>query len=587
MLTPSTRGPHTHSSAEPADVSRRNEPVRSVTIIPAEAASSAAGGVFHNAQAAAPSATMRESRSQALTWCMWSLAALVVASVVCFGYYACALPLGFLHDDLLHFDQSWRALHGDAHDFICNLYGNWGNSDLMRSYRPLISLSFFLDCWLWGKNAAGFHCTNVLVFAATCVLVGCIADELGRTIGLSGRGVAAVCAAFLFACYPLHPESVVWIVGRVDVLCTFFYAAAVLTYLRYRRSSQRRWIYMSVGSFIVALLCKEMAVTLPLVISATLLLPQSQVAKGKNADRRVAPAQQLRALAVFWMALALFAVVRTAFIGTIIGGYGGNGWKETWASIKNLFDQVSMIKTLVPVNEEFNDLTKTVALMRPAYLLAATIAAFQLVRQRGLWRVTLFLLIWRVCGVLPTYQIWHVYPNLIGGRLFYLSSVPLCAMIALLVCPAVTAGRSWVQRSVACAAACSLIALVTMWSWLLCENLKPWIEASRQMGTLIAQLESFAELTPATQKIVLIDLPTDYRGAAMLTRQQYLMVLAKPPFISRDLTKQLMSTSSLHPDDGSRSPYDVLEHNLISSSDATLVYAWNAAQGKFTRFHKR
>jgi len=65
---------------------------------------------------------------------------------------------------------------------------------------------------------------------------------------------------------------VVWITERLDLACGFFYLLAILMYLRSVEaestdvSQSRRYYWAAVGVFVLALLSKSMAVTLPVVL---------------------------------------------------------------------------------------------------------------------------------------------------------------------------------------------------------------------------------------------------------------------------------------------------------------------------------
>lgn len=56
-----------------------------------------------------------------------------------------------------------------------NIFTNdfWGQNirlpDSHKSYRPITVLSFRLDHEIYGLNAFGFHLTNVIIYAATCI----------------------------------------------------------------------------------------------------------------------------------------------------------------------------------------------------------------------------------------------------------------------------------------------------------------------------------------------------------------------------------------------------------------------------------
>src|SRR5262249_3052840 len=85
--------------------------------------------------------------------------------------------------------------------------------------------------------AWGFHLTNVLLQAANTLLLFWALSLMTGAIWRSAL------VAALFALHPLHVESVAWITERKDVLSTFFWMAACLSYGWY--ASQRNWIRYS------------------------------------------------------------------------------------------------------------------------------------------------------------------------------------------------------------------------------------------------------------------------------------------------------------------------------------------------------
>ncbi|MGA3262539.1 MAG: tetratricopeptide repeat protein [Terracidiphilus sp.] len=72
--------------------------------------------------------------------------------------------------------------------------------------------------------------------------------------------------AFLFALHPAHVESVAWIAERKDVLCAFFWLAALLAYAWYVRKPSWKRFACVVLCFACALMSKPMAVTLPFTL---------------------------------------------------------------------------------------------------------------------------------------------------------------------------------------------------------------------------------------------------------------------------------------------------------------------------------
>jgi tetratricopeptide (TPR) repeat protein len=139
---------------------------------------------------------------------------------------------------------SWAFTHRHS--------GNW---------HPLTWLSLMLDCQVYGANAGGHHLTNVLLHAATAML---LFMALARMTG--GFWRSALVAAF-FAIHPLHVESVAWVSERKDMLSGLFFVLTLGSYVDYVRSpfSLRRYLLL-IAAFALGLMAKPMLVTLPLVL---------------------------------------------------------------------------------------------------------------------------------------------------------------------------------------------------------------------------------------------------------------------------------------------------------------------------------
>lgn len=90
------------------------------------------------------------------------------------------------------------------------------------------------------------------------------------------KWLVALLTAAIFALHPMHVESVVWISERKDVLYTFFFLLASISYWQYLVKNKKYWMLLTFCFFVLSVLSKAMAVTLPLVL---LLLDYW---KGKN-----------------------------------------------------------------------------------------------------------------------------------------------------------------------------------------------------------------------------------------------------------------------------------------------------------------
>ncbi|HEY1663697.1 MAG TPA: tetratricopeptide repeat protein, partial [Verrucomicrobiae bacterium] len=128
---------------------------------------------------------------------------------------------------------------------------------------PLTWLSYMLDGTLYGLNAGGFHFTNILLHAATTILLFLALNQMTGTLWRSAL-VAAI-----FAVHPLRVESVAWVAERKDVLSGLFFMLTLLMYARYVREGaryrSRPYILMIIFA-LLGLMAKPMLVTLPFVL---------------------------------------------------------------------------------------------------------------------------------------------------------------------------------------------------------------------------------------------------------------------------------------------------------------------------------
>jgi hypothetical protein len=503
---------------------------------------------------------------------------LIVCSTCIVIYYP-ALKAGFLLDDFLHVDIAARAFHGDAHDLLANFTSNWAGSDLMKSYRPLVSMSFALDYFFWHAHSSGYHLTNIILLMGCCLCVSLITLELTGREGNRMLAAPAIWAALLFAVYPLHPEATAWIVGRVDLFCTYFYLASVFCYLRYQQNLERKYLYLSLGAFVLAMLSKEMAVSLPLVLTAaSMLLPVYQFRRQRSDVVAENLLTAIKLVWPFWAVLGLMACLRTYFLGTLIGGYGDGGILSLIVSVKSFFDQASLTKILVPASEEIKMHRPLLAICAMLIPLTVAFGVVKAVVFRSSLMPFFFLAFWAGVALLPTFQIWHIYPNLVGSRLFFLSSAPLCIMLALMAQPAAETIKKRSTFNFALFGMILLSATYLVWTYCLEKNLTPWTEAGKRMAALKNQIDEIA-IHEQGHPVALLSLPRDYKGAGMLTRPAYLSLLCKPPFHSIDLSKEF---DSIELPDANDHSYGERLRTLVHNRSC---YIWNDAAGKLLPWH--
>lgn len=532
---------------------------------------------------AEPKLTLKPAGIDLLSPKIQLVLAAIAALSICLYTWAPALNIGFLLDDYLHVDYISRALHGDWHDFLHNFYGNWANSPVMKSYRPLVSVSLFLDFLIWGANAFGFHLVNLGLLWGCSLLTGLIALELSGLRGNRLGASAAIWSTLLFAIYPLHLEAAAWIIGRVDLLCTLFYLLSVFAYLRFRLIKEKMFFHLSLISFVVAMLSKEMAVTLPAVITAAELLLYP-FWEEKPAPEFVSSIQLRRMTGVlsFWFLLAPFILLRIAiFHGQMIGGYGESGLK----ALNNFGNRDTIDRIMYPVNLDllrrtgaWDQKESLVKVLKAAYCGIAGSLIARLIMQAANWRILSFLLIWMIVSILPTFQIWQISPNLVGSRLFFLGSAPFVILLSFMALPAIDTIKSGAAKVFSCIGAASLLVVLTIWSFWLNFDLGSWRGAASSLKAFQSQLTGDLKRVPAGKSLVLLNMPGDYSGAGILTRGDYLKFLLRSPFQASDLSSRVRV---LEPPDGATDfDYCASLKRLLNDKTATGYVQWNDEQRK-------
>lgn len=228
-----------------------------------------------------------------------------------------SLKNGFTNWDdpelLLENDSVKSLSSGNIRSFFSGSYAGFGG------YTPLVFVSYALECHFFQLDPRIFHIDNLLLHVLNTVLIYFVIFLISRNIGLS------FITALLFGIHPLHVEAVAWIQGRKDLLFSFFFLGALISYLLFLRKRVRKNIYyvLSLVLFACSLLSKVTAVAFPLVI---LLLESTS---GRKLDRSA-----LRRSIPFFALAGVFLFL--AFITLKPGSTGIPSPKEHLTYLQNL-----------------------------------------------------------------------------------------------------------------------------------------------------------------------------------------------------------------------------------------------------------
>lgn len=178
--------------------------------------------------------------------------ALALAAVSYVTYYP-GLRMGFYLDDYVYLERAGRTdwANALAQIFDPRVQTQW--------YRPLQAIQFFLQFQFLGGNANIFHVINMTFHVVNVLLLGALVARVSQ------KWLLGFAAAFFYATFSVYPSGVNW-VGIVDPLNTIFYLLGIWFWLTYLEREDWQHYALTFGVFILALMSKQLSVTLPAVL---------------------------------------------------------------------------------------------------------------------------------------------------------------------------------------------------------------------------------------------------------------------------------------------------------------------------------
>jgi len=374
-------------------------------------------------------------------------------------------------------------------------------------FRPLLILCLFIDSALWGTVSAGYHLTNIALHGLNSyvvfVLTSRLTRNLGRESGLSLR--VSVLAGLIFLLLPSHTEAVTWISGRADLLATFFALMALVSFVAYKREGRRRYPAYIVILFMFALLSKESAICLPLIVIAFEIYYAVQ--QGKTFDLR---ALKLSGLLV--LTLLFYLLIRYALLGTLVGGYGPSHYFNFKISL--LWERLPKFAVrcvLPPLPEQLSSILtkpfKSIWFIVFAFLCVVFTTTLLVYRHKLMSSAVrkaqnsfLILLLGSfLCSLLPVITMGISLFDTLGERFVYLPSVFSSIAVAYLSVALIPKVKRWMVL---------VLCLVIFYSASLYRSNKNWNEAATLSQSILQDLAGLSR----HDEILILNVPGSLRG---------------------------------------------------------------------------
>lgn len=553
----------------------------------------------------------------------------ITIAVICLITTAAYCPIlfnFFSGDDFVHLTWLRQAM-SNPELILRNFHSSWLDGTTTRFYRPLISLFMVSDYRIWGINGFGFHLTNLLFQLVSTVLVFLVSRKLIEKFHNSEAFLVPVFASLFFGVYPLHPEAVSWITGRVDVIVTAFYLLSFWSYLRWRQSHHFIDLLATAFSMILALLSKEMAIIMPAMFVAYELLlnarrqpgsstnlgcsveqtfdaeePMNDSSKLCSTNKRrqkfgslhFRDGQFLQAVSfitglaewlkvsiaptlVFWLVLAVYFVVRRWALGTFVGGYDDSlFFISNWHTfLTGWLHGLQML--VVPINRDFLGMHSMITRSwEVSIALMCGIVLIKAVTSRTTFQLALFYAVWFMLCLAPVYKLFNIADDLQGSRLAFMATVPLCMFLSLAFARnrkaelAVAMPRRLFQSFQALLAA-AVLALAT---YLLMLNNQAWRQAGHESNAIRAALHNVYGPIKGDPQLLFLGLP-DNRHGAYVCRNALDGMMRKPQFVRDVKQATMLDRYEL------TFPFGYLKKSIVSSKNELLAFRWERSKARF------
>lgn len=328
--------------------------------------------------------------------------------------YSSSINGDFIWDDnnLISYNDDIKTFDSIASIFTGSIAGSLGK--IYKSYRPLQIISYMLDYKFWNYNPFGYHLMNSFLQ----VMAGLLVYWLCKL--LFDDWVISFVAASVFTVLPVHTEAVAYISGRADLLVSLFLLLSFITYIKYQKKHSIGLFIASLSACILALLSRENAVILPLIILLYSYVFRKPLAKKLFLS--------ISALAI------IYVVMRVTILNFEVPSKDFYFDVSFWQRLPGVFVAIAKyIKLLfVPTGLHMGYGRKLFSYTNPLFyfgLMVTILLIYYAVKNRDKNRVLSFGILWFYLCLLPQLNIYPINAYM-AEHWLYLPSFGFCIIVA-------------------------------------------------------------------------------------------------------------------------------------------------------------
>jgi len=289
------------------------------------------------------------------------------------------------------------------------------------AYRPMMVLSFAIDYHYFKLNPIYYHLENIVFHIFNTILLYFL------LCAIFNNSIFSFLSSLIFLTHPAQTEAISWISGRADVLFLFFYLLSFLLYVKYKEKPDKKYLFsLSPILFILAILSKEMAITLPLGLVLYELLLKNNKPKWEAFSKT----------GFYFIIAGAYMIYRYSLFGGIAqkAYWGGSLYRTMLTMAKAVIYYIKILCWPVKLCADYAVYISRSILEMPVLLSIALLliigVIFLFVRKRNrtiAFGIALFFL-----SLLPVLNIFPV-KFIIAERCLYLPSIGFCIIAASII----------------------------------------------------------------------------------------------------------------------------------------------------------
>ncbi len=399
----------------------------------------------------------------------WKL--IIVASAIATVLICLPNRFFFLNDDFIYISKS------PALNFVYR-----------TAFRPVSDLTLLLDYTLSGKNAFGYHLTNLVIHLICTALVFVLSMRMqSLTNSNECRKFFPVVASVLFMVYAFHSESVFWIIGRGGSLVTLFILLSLSILLKSKPNNASQIAALLV--YVPALLVYESAWLFPLLVLSIWWVRKKN---GNGVSMQVA-------IIGSWLLFAIHLLSRKIMLNDFIASPYLDTDHFEFVPSKIMYNYATGIfRSLLPPFES----SMVFVCMSGVVAILIIVFVWNSIKKKCAHSYEFMLFCWWLIALLPVAILGVNTHNTESERFLYLPTAFLCPLLVLQL--------SKIRHSLFRNSATALLLMLHL--YLFNQSSGVYATAGRVDRQL---LEAFNGFEGEYNKLIVVNLPQQYKGGFM------------------------------------------------------------------------